>query len=1099
MLNLILGRIKSGKSSYIIKTLNSRREEGSLLVVPESISHWTERRLCEICGNGVSSFAEVTSFRRLAVKIMSEIGGLSAQTVDEGKRILLLHSALRQVAPSLHKLSKVAANPSRLSDVLMSIDEFKAYGISPEKLASVSDDLSGKLAGKIFDLATIYAAYESTLGEDECDGRDELKFVADMLAEHKFFEGKTVFFDGFSGFTVSEFDIIESALCEAKEVYITLELDANAAEGDENGIFDKALSTRARLIEICKRNAVDVKETALSRECTSPLARLDTVLFGDAEEETKLQNSEITIARADGVYHECELAAAYILDGIREKGLRYRDFSVAVADEDKYLSVCEMVFSRYGIPVYTNRSEGITSKPLISLISSAFDCILKNFRTESVMEYIKTGFSGIASKTLDAFENYLYVWAPRGYEWKKGEDFTKNPLGFGEKETDESAELLRLVNAARRKVYEPIKRLSDAINREKTGEKCAEAIYQFINDINLPRRNNAFVYLSKMMGDFKTAQESERIMSILCEVIDCIGTVYGDEELTASELSALFELAASKYELGTIPTTLDCVTVGGISRADGERCKVRLILGANDGDFPQSSDSAGILTDKDREELSDFGIELAPGLSDRIFEEYRVIHDVICSADIALYISSDVVGEHGEENAESVVLGKIRKAFSGIENGMSVLDARLRAKTPCFDESIVRGDLNSLWENDEEYRNKLRASLNAKENTRGPIRKRENIKAIFGDRIFLSSTSAEQFCSCRYAYFLKYGLRAKSRKPAEILPVHVGNIIHFVLEKVIKELAEAGEYNLEIALSLSERAIDEYIETFLGGADKLSGRMAFLVKKIKKAAKSAVLDVCRELEKSKFKPSAFELKFSAFSDGELPAIEVKGEESTVLLGGAIDRVDIYEDGENLYFRVIDYKTGKKEFSLDKTLNGIGMQMLLYMFALEEMGFGRYGKGMNPAGVMYISFAKNVSATRGKSAPPKRRAGVVLRNLDIIDAMESGEEKEYLPLSFNKGGVLSQKSSVLSKEEFARVRARLYEILAKIGDEITKGEISANPYMHKDDTACDWCEYRSVCAFDDVRGNDTLRELCEVTKEDILSESEVEDGGNDDLD
>ncbi len=1099
MLNLILGRIKSGKSSYIIEKLSSRREEGSLFVVPEGLSHWTERRLCEICGNEVSSFAEVTSFRRLAVKIMGEIGGLSAHTVDEGKRILLLHSALRDVAPSLKKLSRVAANPSRLSDVMSSIDEFKTYGISPQKLASVSVDVSGKLSEKISDLATIYAAYEAKLGEDECDGRDELKLVADMLGEHKFFEDRIVFFDGFSGFTSSEFDIIESALCDAKEVYITLELDANAAEGDENGIFDKALSTCARLIEICKRNGVEVSKTTLFRECDSPLAKLDTVLFGDTEKEIALENGEITLARADGVYHECELAAAYILDGIREKGLRYRDFSVAVSDEDKYLSVCEMVFSRYGIPVYMNRSEGITAKPLISLISSAFDCILKNFRTESVMEYIKTGFSGIASKTLDAFENYLYIWAPRGYEWKKGEDFNKNPLGLGEKETDESAKLLRLVNSARRKIYEPIKRLSDSISRGKTGEKCAEAIYQFINDINLPRRNNAFVYLSKMMGDFKTAQESERIMNLLCEVIDCIGTVYGEEELDVEELSALFVLAASKYELGTIPTTLDCVTVGGVSRADGERCKVRLILGANDGDFPKSSDPSGLLSDKDREELSDFGIELAPGLSDRIFEEYRVIHDVICSSDSALYISSDTVGEHGEENAESVVLDKIRKAFSGIDSGLCVFDARLRSRTPCFDEALARGNLDSLWESDEEYRNKLRASRAARENTRGPIKKRENIKAIFGDRIFLSSTSAEQFCSCRYSYFLKYGLRAKNRKPAEISPLHVGNIIHFVLEKVIKELAGGGEYSFETASRLSDRAIEEYIEICFGGEDKLSGRMAFLVEKIKKAAKSAVLDVCRELEKSKFKPSEFELKFSGFSEGELPAIEVKGKENTVFLNGAIDRVDVYEDGENLYFRVIDYKTGKKEFSLDKTLNGIGMQMLLYMFALEEMGFGRYGKTMNPAGVMYISFAKNVASTRGESAPPNRRSGVVLRNLDVIEAMESGDKKEYLPVSFNKGGVLSKTSSVLSKEEFARVRARLYQIISKIGDELSNGEISANPYMHKDDTACDWCEYRSVCAFDDVRGNDTLRELCEVTKKDIISESEVEDSGNNDLD
>jgi len=1082
MLHFILGRIRSGKTTYITEKIKERREYGTLFIVPEQISHSMERLLCERCGNTVSSYAEVTSFRRLAAKVKSEEGGLAAETVGGGRRILHLYSAVKKTAAALRVLGKTVSRPERLEIILAAIDEFKAYGVTPERLAAAAEEVNDNLAKKLSDLAIIYAAYEAELGEEETDAYDELKYIADILQSSSFFTDKTVYLDGFSGFTADEFNIIESAISKARNVYIALELPESPESGDENGIFDKTIKTKNRIEGLAQRCGVECESVFLPRMDCDALSYLDKMIFADSVVKYEETADEITVARAEGVFEECELAAAYILDKV-SLGARFRDFSVAVADGTEYIGICERVFMRYGIPTYTSNAAELSSKPVIALIIAAFDCILRGFRTDSVMEYLKTGFSGVCARSLDIFENYLYTWSPKASEWSSGKEFTKNPFGLAGEEDEESRDILRTVNMVRRKVYEPINALASAMKRGKTGEKCAEALYDFINAVNLPRRTMAYSYLSELRGRLEEAAEYESLMKILCDVTDSIGRAVGDDEISVEELFMLFKLVVSQYELGTIPASLDCVSIASLERAEGERCKIRVILGADEGSFPQNGEAAGVLLDGDREELADIGIELAPGMTERTFEAYRTVHSVMCNTYDALYISSSAISRNGEERQEAPIVSRIRHMFSGIDCATSISEARLRAKVPCFDECVAAGKGLDFWGRDPEYSKKLSA---AKENVgakRGPILRRENIEAVFGKKIRLSASRADVFSSCRYEYFLKYGLNAKRREKAEITAIEAGNLMHYVLETVIAALSREGTFGAERAKELAADACREYITNTLAGTDELRGREAFILQRLEKTVKTAVEDICRELRKSEFVPREFELKFSGDGEG-LPPLEIKGEKSIVLFRGAVDRVDMYESENELYFRVIDYKSGKKEFSLDEAINGIGMQMLLYMFALEEMGKERYGKEPKGAGVMYVPLAPKPSEHRGEKMAVKSREGVVLRDMRIIDAMEKGEKKEYLPVSIMKGGGLGSKSSVLTKREFDIVKDRMKSILARIGDELASGEIEPNPYTNKRRSACDWCDYKSVCAFDEERGNDRKRELIEVKVSDI---------------
>ncbi|MBQ5777519.1 MAG: hypothetical protein IIV97_01740, partial [Oscillospiraceae bacterium] len=758
MLYFVLGRRNCGKTSYIIERIRENRTNGGLFIVPEGFSHETERALCEVCGNSVSLYTEVTSFRRLASKVKATLGGMSAEILDNGDRILTLFSALGDVRKSLSSLSKASRNPDKLASLLSAIDEFKAYGISPEALARVTGELSDSLKKKISDLSLIYAAYENRLGDDGFDAYDELAFVAKSLSESDFFSKKTVYLDGFTGFTSAQFDIIKSAISKAEDVYISLALPKDAEEGAESGIFDKLLATKARLSGIARMCGTEISEIHPDHTPVGVISHLERMLFSDEVVPYPEDTPEITISSSASIFEEAEVAAAHILCGVKN-GARFRDYSVAVCREE-YLAICKAVFSRYGIPAYTATATPLVSKPIISLILTAIEISARGITTDLVMQYIKSGFSGIASKSLDIFENYLYTWSPKRYEWESGKDFSKNPDGISAEETEETSDTLRIINRVRKKVCTPLSTLSSRIAKSKNGEDLATALYDFINEINLPRRASAFAYLENACGRFEEALEYESLLGTLYSAIDSIGHMKTEDALSPEEFFLLSKLLLSQYELSTIPPTVDCVNITDLEHADGEHCKVRIVLGANDGHFPTSEDSYGLLSDNDREELSGLGIELAPGLSARIYEKCRTVHSVLTSAENELFISYMTLSAQGEEMYEAQAVSRMRRVFPSARPGMNIRKARQTAKIPCFDESVASGADHSLWRNDETFAKRLSAIEQNAKTPRGPIVSRENIDAIFGKKIRLSASRADLFSSCRYAYFLRYGLAA---------------------------------------------------------------------------------------------------------------------------------------------------------------------------------------------------------------------------------------------------------------------------------------------------------------------------------------------------
>lgn len=163
-------------------------------------------------------------------------------------------------------------------------------------------------------------------------------------------------------------------------------------------------------------------------------------------------------------------------------------------------------------------------------------------------------------------------------------------------------------------------------------------------------------------------------------------------------------------------------------------------------------------------------------------------------------------------------------------------------------------------------------------------------------------------------------------------------------------------------------------------------------------AKRAVWAVEQQIKRGEFTPYEYELGFSA--DDGLSCANLSLKDGTKMkFTGVIDRVDCYEDEENLYLKIIDYKSGNMQFDFTKILNGLQVQLVVYMNAILELEGKKYPeKRMVPAGMFYFHVDDPVIAPKTDGEPEievlknLQLRGVVNEDFGLVEHLE--QEDEY---------------------------------------------------------------------------------------------------------
>ena len=1110
------GRAGSGKTTAILQEIAARCEAGKgrqILLVPELNSHRMERRLAGATGNHGARTAEVLTFSRLADRVFSEVGGLAQQMLTPAGQLLTLQEAARRVQGGLSAWQGLADKPELLQEALRLVDECKTCAVAPETLFAAAEACEdGVLAAKLGDLAQLLTAYERLCDESLPDPRDRLTHLRDRLGESHVLEGATVYLDGFLGFTPQELAVVDAML--AAGVPLAAAVTCDPAYPD---IFVTGCKTVKTLTRMAKRHNQTVGQIDLG---ASRIARPAGLAALEAESLLPVRTPHpdsaagVRLYAAASPFDECEHAAAYIRRKVRDEGARYRDFVVCARDIEPYGGFLAMAMARYDVPVFLAEKPDLLSRPPMALVTGALAAVQNYFKYEDLFGCLKTGLTHLTRDEVDQLENYVLTWNIRGGAWER--DWTEHPDGYGLALDDRARAQLAALNELRARAIAPFAALREALMGEPPASDCVRALYAFLLAVDAPGRMSARAAAHEAAGRLQLADEYRQLWEILVSAMEQFAWVCGGTPMTAERFAQLFRLVLGEYDVGTIPVSLDRVTCGNIERACLENAKYVVLLGVNDGLIPKTPSPTSLLSDMDRDKLDVLGVELKVHGAERLLMEQETLYRALACPTDELLLIWHLTDASGGETRPSYFAGTVRELLPGAPfaaHQTETVRDRLQAERPAVELACayLSGDRTAAVRAAYQYYQDDERVLDAaaQKRGRGPLVSPHTIDGLYGKHLNLTASRVDTFYSCRFAFFMQYGLKARPRRVARFDALETGTFIHYVLEHALdalgKQAGGAAAADEAAVRRACRAAVRQYVQEELGGLETKTARFRYLFGRLTRTVEQILDNVIEELRVSDFAPIDYEVDFSR--GGDLPPVECTEGDLTVALSGKVDRVDGYIKNGRLYLRVMDYKSGKKSFSLSDIWYGLNMQLIIYLYALQQEGLDRYRQRLEaelneivPAGVLYVPVRDELpdaprdideDALRALRDKALRRSGLLSDDMELLEAMEHGLEGDgrFIPVSIKvKKGEdepsLAAKSAVADLAKFGRLARYTHEKLLEMGRELRAGSVTADPCKKdKNSSYCDWCEFRAACRFDETAG-DKARWLKHLSDEDF---------------
>ena len=1056
MLTLLLGKDWIANRDLILDMVaqDVKSAQGNrILMVPELISHDTERRLCKAAGDTSSRYAEVLSFTRLARRVADSAGNGAQECLDNGGRVVAMAATTRQLHSKLKAYATVETRPEFLTSLVDAVDEFKRCCITSKDLLSAADQSEGSFAQKLEELSLILEAYDSLCSRGKRDPRDQMTWLLEQLEAGDFGENHVFYIDGFPDFTRQHLAILLHLIQVSPRVVVSLNCDV---PGSGSLAFEKAGSTAAELIRSAKQLGVPYEIRYVESSRTNLEAVRNGLFQGNISDENDLQ-----VYRADSIQAECWLAADRIRKLVRS-GARYRDISIVCTDMVSYENPLSLVLHRCGIPLYLSGTEEILEKSVIRALLSAMHAALSGFEQRDVMRYLKSALSPVDMDVCDHLENYAILWGIQGSRWLN--TWENHPVGMGEAWTDAAREQLRRLNEAKNLCLMPLWQLYRKFRGALKLQDQVEALYDFFEDIHLAKRLDDMAKEMDASGDNRSAQILNQLWEILLSALEQMYDVLGETVWDQESFLRLFELLLSQYDVGTIPPVLDAVMAGPVPAMRCQQVKHLILLGAQEGALPGYCGSNGVLTDQERDALRQLGVPLTGGSMEGLQAEFSEIYGVFCGAEESVCVSC------GPEQPSFVYrrLAAMAGGEQPYQNATPIADAYDAAA--CLASVKDQKTAENLG-----IRDAYQQILERSSYTLGKVNS-ENIQKLYGKKLRLSASQVDKQAECRMHYFLRYGLRAKERKEATVDPAEFGTYVHAVLEETARDVMQRGGFHkvsLEETMEIAMGYSDTYAKERFSQLD--SQRISYLFQRNVQELSAIVEELWQELSISEFVPSDFEL---AFGDGEkMQAISVPYAQMEAQLRGFVDRVDVWNNGYCNYFRVVDYKTGRKDFDYCDVFNGIGLQMLLYLFALEQEGGEVLGENLIPAGVQYFAARSPFVTASGRLTDEQaaaehgktwKRKGLILADDAVVNAMEPEGSPKRISCKRDKEGGLT--GDIATRDQLKLLKKYVFRVLRNMVGDIASGDVTPNPYTRGSaHSACSYCPYQSVCHFATVAG------------------------------
>lgn len=1076
MLEFLMGEDPIAKREYIAEQLSLAVKQGraAVLIVPEQENFDRDKELMLRCGEKVSNAVRITSFSHFCRDYLQEHVMAVKPRADETAVNVLMSLAVRQVTDELEIYGRHYRRPGRVRELVAFYNELSNAGFTPQELFAAGQKTSGSLRRKTRELSLIYTAFEGLLTKRFSTETDNMNVCAGALSASDELRETEFWFDDFRGFTGAQIRFMSVLLPRCRNMHVSLQ---GHTEGQGGVWFPHVQATRRRLKLCADKAGVEVRaQTIESLPRAGALTHLRQYLFAPAPEAFSGPAPEIRVLKAANRYEECELIALQAKKLLDEGVCRARDMAVLHRDEGLNAPLLAAL-KRCGVPVFEDDRRPLYSYPLVRLMLGAVELAAKGFATETVLSLLKTEMTGVSVTEAAALQNYVYTWQIDGARWER--DFTSNPRGFGERADEASAEALAGLNAVRRRLVEPILKLREALRRE-TPEGDCRAVYLYLKEIDAAGAFRRYAEYLASRGQEANAMACAGVWDACMEHLNALRGALGDNTVSPTFFYELFSLILSGGTVGAIPPGIDKMTVGSVDRTRVLAPKVVFIPGFTEGAFPKNTAAGGLLSAKELRALDaqDLAMEKLP---EEVYEEERLIlYNALTLPEKYLFISYPAALTTGEKTEPSPVLSELERLFPQMKKLSSA--AVSPSERVCSPETAFRqlaagvaapdaftASLAALMDEDPAYRSRVAALNKAAAGAEHGFSDPAEALRLFGKRLEMSASKAEAYAKCPFSFFCRYGLGVEKLQTAKLDNRMYGNIIHKVLEEVLNaHLGEGlGALSDEQLRQEAALAVDRYRDTSLGGAAELPPHVLRALERLKTEIYELLL-----LRREEFSSCLFRTVATEFAIGMKDGI--KGYEvplpggGTLVIRGSVDRVDLMRSENGGYVRVIDYKTGGKEFELADVFFGLNMQMLIYLFAICENGREVFGETI-PAGVLYVP-----AKTAGKQVDRRaeddeiwkqrmengRMNGVILENAEVIRGMETAARGVYINARINEKGELEGK--LLSAEEFGLLHRTIDRVLTQTGADIQRGAIAASPLQSGGRSPCDYCDYAAVC-------------------------------------
>jgi len=560
MLHLLLGRDWTANRDEILRRIAAdvkERKGNRILMVPELISHETERRLCAASGDTASRYAEVLSFTRLVRRVADAMGSAVLDCLDDGGRVVAMAAAARQLSSRLKAYAAVETKPEFLTGLIDGVDEFKRCCITSQDLRAASEETTGSLAQKLEELSLLMEGYDSLCSRGKRDPRDQMTWLLEQLEQGNFGEEHVFYIDGFPDFTRQNLQILEHLIRVSPSVTVSLNCD----QIDSALLaFEKAGDTAQELYRCAGRAGVQVQIEYVQPNPT-PLQIVRERLFQGPISLGTAKDC-LQTCRAESAYQACLDAANQVRQWVSQ-GCRYRDITLVCTDMAAYQPLVDLVFHRFHIPVYRSGTEEILQKSVISTVLTGLEAALGGFDQRATLRYLRSTLSPLDPDVCDLVENYAIVWGIRGKKWTS--DWEYHPDGLGGVWDEKSHQLLNLLNDARSLTIDPLEALYRGFRNAVDLQGQVNALYQFLEAIDLEQRLSQMAQEMDDNSDNRSAQILNQLWEILISALEQLHDVLGQTHWEPEHFTRLLRLLLSQYNVGTIPPVLDAVQMGPVT------------------------------------------------------------------------------------------------------------------------------------------------------------------------------------------------------------------------------------------------------------------------------------------------------------------------------------------------------------------------------------------------------------------------------------------------------------------------------------------------------------------------------------------------------